>query len=189
VTRAAGRLLVAAPTLLDPNFSRTVVFVVEHTPDGALGVVLNRPTDRDVGDYFSRWAPLAVTPPVLFEGGPVQSEGALVAFGRIAAPAPGPTGGSASWQPLLGPVGSVDLGVDPGDASPPVEAFRVFVGYAGWGPGQLDDELDAGGWLVVDAAPADLLTDAPGLLWRRVLRRQGGELAMVANQPPDPTVN
>jgi len=184
---AARRLLVAAPTLLDPNFSHTVVFIVDHTPDGALGVVLNRPTDQEVGSLFPAWAERAAEPRFLFAGGPVQTEGALVALGRVAEGDGAVESGA--WQPLLGNVGSLDLGVSPLDVGPSVDGFRAFAGYAGWGPGQLDDELDAGGWFVVDAQAADLLTVAPERLWRRVLRRQGGELAMAANQPADPTVN
>ena len=180
MTSAARRLLVAAPTLLDPNFSHTVVFVVEHTAEGALGVVLNRPTAQPVDEVLSRWAPLAAPPARLFVGGPVQADDALVALGRAAPgtqPVAGPVDESGTWQPLLGAVGSMDLGGAPEDARPAVEAIRAFVGYAGWGPGQLDAEVD------------DLLTDAPDRLWRRVLRRQGGALAMAANQPADPTVN
>jgi len=191
MTSAARRLLVATPTLLDANFNRTVVFMLEHVPDGALGVVLNRPGDDDVDELFPEWSGLAASPTRLFVGGPVQSDEALVAFGRLATPGPvgAPIAESSEWQPLLGPVGSLDLGIAPGDTVPRVDAFRAFNGYAGWGPGQLDDELEAGGWVVVDAEPADLLTEEPAHLWRRVLRRQGGDLAMMANRPWDPTVN
>lgn len=188
MSSTARRLLVAAPTMLDPNFAHSVVFMVEHTPDGALGVVLNRVTDQPLDEVFSRWATVAAPPAVVFEGGPVQWEGALVALGRVATPAA--VEATDHWQPLLGPVGSVDLGVSPGDQLfGELVAVRVFTGYAGWAAGQLDGELEAGGWLVLDAEPDDLLTDAPDRLWRRVLRRQGGDLAMAANQPPDPTVN
>ncbi len=182
----ARRLLVAAPSLLDPNFARTVVFIVDHTPDGALGVVLNRPTDQSVAGLFPAWAERAADPQFLFFGGPVQPEDALVALGRVASGDPAVESGA--WQPLLGDVGSLDLGVSPLDVGPTIDGFRAFAGYAGWGPGQLDDELDGGGWFVVEAQAGDLLTVAPERLCR-VLRRQGGELAMAANQPPDPTVN
>ena len=161
--------------------------MVEHTADGALGVVLNRPSEREIAPLFPSWAARAAHPGVVFVGGPVQSDDAIVALGRVASPATADASGG--WQPLLGPVGSLDLGVSPDDMVPTVDACRIFAGYAGWGAGQLDDELDVGGWHVVDAEPADLLTEAPGALWRRVLRRQGGELAMAANRPLDPTVN
>ena len=189
MTRAAARrLLVAAPELVDPNFARTVVFVVEHGPDGALGVVLNRPTDTDVGAVLPEWQPLACAPSRVFVGGPVSTGDAVIGLARAAVGAdlePSTEG----WQRLLGRVGTVDLGADPLAASPPLDAARVFAGYAGWGPGQLDAELLHGGWHVLDATPDDLLTDAPELLWRDVLRRQGGDLAMAANHPADPSAN
>jgi len=183
MSSAARRLLVATPTLLDPNFSRTVVFVIEHTPDAAFGVVLNRPSDAALPE----WSDLVTEPRVAFVGGPVQSHEAVIGLGR------GPAGREDEegdgWFPLLGTVGTVDLGRTPREVLPSIEAVRVFAGYAAWGPGQLDDELAHQGWFVVDAVPDDLLTGEPGSLWRRVLRRQGGELAMVANFPADPTSN
>lgn len=190
-TSTARRLLVAAPTLLDPNFARTIVFMVEHTRDGALGIVLNRPSETGLDDILPEWRGVAAVPALVFVGGPVQLGEAVIGLGRVAA-VPEPRAGtdaSEGWTPLLGRVGTVDLGMAPDDAQPSMEAVRVFAGYAGWGPEQLDGELAQGGWFVVDADPADLLTPAPDELWRRVLRRQGGELAMAANHPGDPTVN
>ena len=177
------RLLVAAPELLEPNFARTVVFMVDHTPEGALGIVLNRPTQRRVDDVIPEWAPLVSAPAVVFVGGPVSLGEAVVGIGRATGSEP------EGWTALLGPVGTLDLAADPLEVSATVDEVRVFAGYAGWGPGQLDDELDLGGWHVVDARASDLLTTDPSILWRSVLRRQGGELAMAANSPPDPAVN
>jgi len=184
----ARRLLVAAPELSDPNFARTVVFMVEHSPDGALGVVLNRPTATNVDTVLPAWSPFTCAPDRVFVGGPVATDDAVIGLARAAAGAD-LAASSEGWQRLLGPIGTVDLGADPVALSPPVDAVRVFAGYAGWGPGQLDAELLQGGWHVVDAAPDDLLTEVPELLWRDVLRRQGGDLAMAANHPADPSVN
>jgi putative transcriptional regulator len=181
---AARRLLVAAPSMLDPNFARTVVFIVEHTADGALGIVLNRPSGTGVDDVLPGWQPLVTAPPVVFVGGPVQVGEAMIGLGRLAH-----ADALDGWEPLLGRVGTVDLGGDPHDLAARIDAVRAFAGYAGWGPDQLDRELGDGGWYVVDAEPDDLVTAAPGELWRRVLRRQGGDLAMAANHPLDPTVN
>ena len=183
----ARRLLVASPTLLDPNFARAIVFMVEHTDDGALGIVLNRPSETGVDDILPDWRLVAAAPPLVFVGGPVQLGEAVIGLGRVGA-AEG-ADSSGGWEPLLGRVGTVDLGASPDDVSPRMEAVRIFAGYAGWGPEQLDGELALGGWFVVDADPSDLLTPAPDALWRRVLRRQGGELAMAANHPGDPRVN
>lgn len=176
----ARRLLVSVPTLPDPNFFRSVVFVIEHTHDGALGVVLNQPTETRVDAVLEAWAPYAAAPAVAFVGGPVQQHEAVIGFARVADLDPGD---GEAWQPLLGRVGTVDLGRDPLDARGDLEAVRVFAGYSGWGPGQLEGELEAGGWFVVDALPDDLLTSDPAGLWRTVLRRQRGDLAVAANYP------
>jgi putative transcriptional regulator len=176
----ARRLLVSVPTLADPNFFRSVVFVIEHTDDGALGIVLNQPTETRVDEVLEAWAPYAAAPGVAFVGGPVQQYEAVIGLARVASLDPGDGG---AWQPLLGRVGTVDLGRDPLDARPDLEAVRLFAGYSGWGPSQLESELDAGGWFVVDALPDDLLTPNPAELWRTVLRRQGGDVAVAANYP------
>jgi putative transcriptional regulator len=178
MTSTARRLLVSVPTLGDPNFFRSVVFMIEHTDDGALGVVLNRPTDSRVEDLLDAWAPYAAPPAVAFVGGPVQSHEAVIGLARVRQ-----IDASDAWQPLLGPVGTVDLARDPIDAHPAIDAVRLFAGYSGWGPGQLEQELEVGGWFVVDARPDDLLTADPSNLWRTVLRRQGGDVAAAANYP------
>jgi len=185
MSTTARRLLVATPMLLDPNFFRTVVFMIEHTDEAALGVVINRPSDATLDDAVPEWSALAAEPPVAFVGGPVQPHEAVIGLGRSR------TGGEPAdgWYPLLGSVGTVDLGRSPADVRPEVELVRVFAGYAAWGPGQLDSELSQHGWYVVDAEVDDLLTSEPDSLWRRVLRRQGGDLAIAANFPIDPTSN
>jgi putative transcriptional regulator len=177
-------LLVSVPTLLDPNFFRSVVFVIEHTTDGAIGLVLNRPTEAELTSAVPDWASIAAAPAVAFIGGPVQQDDAVIGLARVARP-----GESAGWQSLLGPVGAIDLGRAPFDVRDDIEVVRVFAGYSGWGPGQLDDEIAAGGWFVVDADPDDLLTRDPVTLWRRVLRREGGNLAVSANYPLDLDTN
>jgi putative transcriptional regulator len=178
----ARRLLVSVPTLHDPNFFRSVVFMIEHTEEGALGVVLNQPSetriDAALDPPLDAWAPLAAPPAVAFIGGPVQQHDALIGFARVTS-----VDVTDEWQPLLGRIGTVDLGRDPRDARADLEAVRIFAGYSGWGPSQLEGELEAGGWHVLDALPDDLLTSDPANLWRAVLRRQGGDLAVAANYP------
>ncbi len=178
-----GKLLVATPALIDPNFFRSVVLMLEHTDDGALGVVLNRPTDSTLDEPLPAWAPHAAEPAVVFVGGPVQPESAI----GLALTSPGdePDG----FAPLLGGVGTVDLGRAPDDVHPRAERLRVFAGYSGWGPGQLERELDQGSWFVVDGEPEDLWSRRPSDLWRDVLRRQRGNLALFADCPADPTTN
>jgi putative transcriptional regulator len=178
-----GRLLVATPNLSDPNFDRTVILLLEHGEEGALGVVLNRPSDLDLAEPLPEWARAAALPSVVFIGGPVAPT-AAVCLARV-----GACGGAPWWEQLLGPVGTLDLDADPDEAIPRLDEIRVFAGYAGWGPGQLEGEIAAGGWFVVDADAADPLSPAPENLWSTVLRRQRGTLALFAAYPPDPTMN
>ena len=158
--------------------------MVEHSAEGALGIVLNRPSDAALDVAVPEWASLAAPPAVAFVGGPVQVREAVIGLARVDR-----VEASDAWQPLLGRVGTLDLGRSPDGAQPDVEAVRVFAGYAGWGSGQLDAELREEAWFVVDAQPDDLLTSDPATLWRRVLRRQRGPLAAVANFPDDPISN
>lgn len=179
----AGRLLVATPGLADPNFRRTVVLVLRHDDEGALGVVLNRPLPVPTGEALPSWHD-AVTPPAsLFQGGPVGLDGALGIATVV------PSAEDARVDRLAGPFGLVDLDADPADGLPGVTGVRVFVGYAGWSADQLEGEVAAGDWYVLDAQPGDVTTPEPELLWRRVLRRQGGTLAIVSTYPEDPSLN
>ncbi len=178
-----GRLLVATPTVGDPNFAGTVVLMLEHSEDGAVGVVLNRPSDIDVAEHLPGWTEVVVSPPVVFLGGPVSPNAALC-LARVDGDHAG-----GGWDPLLGQVGTVDLSADPDQAVPGVAAVRIFAGYAGWAPRQLEAEIADGGWFVVDADPGDALSPLPEGLWREVLRRQPGTVSLFADYPPDPSVN
>ena len=176
----AGRLLVAVPGMLDPNFARTVVFMVEHTPEAAVGLVLNRPTQADLLDHLPGWWSAAVVPKVVFVGGPVGEGGGIgLARGIGSAPLEG-------WPEVLG-VRAVDLASEP-DSDSGLEA-RVFTGYSGWGPGQLESELSSNGWFVVDAVADDVFTPTPEQLWEEVLRRAGGRYALFSTYPADPRMN
>jgi len=177
-----GRLLVATPPLVDPNFDRTVVLVLEHGPeDGAIGIVLNRPTGIDLDDALPDWVRLASEPAVVFGGGPVAPD-AVIALARADGTDP-----FDGWVQVLDDLGTVDVGRDP--AALKLEELRVFTGYAGWGPGQLEGEIEKGAWFVVRATPADAFAPDPDDLWRAVLRRQRGRLAMFAHCPEDASVN
>jgi putative transcriptional regulator len=176
----AGRLLVASPELLDPNFARAVVLLMEHDESGAIGIVLNRPTDADVLDHLPAWHTAAVNPRVVFVGGPVGEGGGIgLARGDGGVPLEG-------WASVLG-VRAVDLGDDP-DIDAPLEA-RVFVGYSGWGPGQLESEIATGSWLVVSGSQEDAFTHDPASLWSEVLERSGGRNALLSTYPIDPRLN
>ncbi|HTY71861.1 MAG TPA: YqgE/AlgH family protein [Actinomycetes bacterium] len=180
----AGHLLVATPLLDDPHFRRTVVLLLEHGEDGAVGVVLNRPTEVPLAEVLGPWDGF-VGSPVLWYGGPVAVDSALA----LACPEPGvsePTG----FRPVSARgLGLVDLDQDPALVRAELAAVRVYAGYSGWGAGQLEDEVAEGSWYVVDALPGDAFTDDPDQLWRLVLRRQGGDLALMATFPDDPEMN
>jgi putative transcriptional regulator len=180
-----GRLLVATPPLEDGNFDRTVIYMLEHHGDGALGVVINRPTEESLAEPLERWADLQANPPQVFEGGPVEPD-ALIALALSNTPLSDATD---ELSPVSGRVASADLSADPAFVGGVVSAVRVFRGYAGWGPGQLEGEIEAGAWLVLDALPDDVFASEPGSLWRQVLRRQGGRLAWLATAPDDLSAN
>jgi putative transcriptional regulator len=180
VDSTRGQLLIAGPTLSDPNFFRTVVLIVEHSDEGALGLVLNRPSKTTVGEAVSDLESLLDVDDPLFIGGPVQPSAlivlaefddaelaALIAFDDVGVLA----GGTSE-----GPGGGVRRG-------------RAFVGHAGWGPGQLDSELERGDWILEPARHEDAFSEAPGQLWPAVLTRKGGSYALVARMPTDPSVN
>ena len=183
-----GRLLVATPMLGDPNFDRTVVLLIEHGPEGALGVVLNRPGTTEVGEARPQWRDLAAEPAVLFSGGPVQVD-ALIGLGEVTDGAGLLTAAGDAWRPVVGSVGTVNLGQRPDDGDGPLHRVRLFAGYAGWDAGQLEGEIKARAWFVVEAQPEDALTADPGELWSTVLRRQRGDLRLLARYPTNPTQN
>jgi putative transcriptional regulator len=179
-----GSLLVATPALRDPSFERSVVLMVAHEPGGAMGVVINRATEVPVSEVLGDWGGLAHHPSVLFEGGPVQPDSAIcVARAR---PGAEPLTG---FQPFFGGLGTVDLETEPAQLRDCFDGVRVFAGYAGWSPGQLETEIDAGSWFTFEALPGDPFMASPDDLWSLVLRRQGGLIAAVASYPPDPTLN
>jgi len=180
-----GRLLVAAPALREPTFHRTVILLLDHGPNGALGVVLNRPSTVEVGVVLPEWHAHVTEPPVLFLGGPVGQDTAM----GIAVLAAGASG-SPDVDAMIGPFGLVDLDAVPETVESRVRGVRVFAGYAGWSPGQLAAEFAEGAWACVPGLPGDVLSQMAGpRLWRAVMGRQTGRLAVLATAPADPTVN
>lgn len=169
-----GKLLVASPSMAD-YFHRTVILTVEHSEQGAFGLVLNRPSETTVGEVAPELAELIGEEHVIHVGGPVQPN-AVTAVGEHPDP-------SEATKLIVGGVGMVDL-----DDPPELARVRIFAGYAGWAAGQLDDELEREAWIVEEAHPDDpFFTD--GDLWSRVLARKGGEYTLLARMPPDPSVN
>jgi putative transcriptional regulator len=175
---------VASPALGDDNFHRTVVLVLEHGAEGAVGVVLNRPSHTQLEQIAAPLAPLAAAPGLVHVGGPVAPS-AAICLGRMREGAEGP---GASH--LFGRVASVDLDVPPEQLSGLVDEIRLFAGYAGWGAGQLDAEMDQGAWFAVKRTDDDALSPEPTGLWRAVLRRQRRQsLAILASYPDDLSTN
>ena len=184
--RLTGRLLIASPSLEDPNFSRTVVLMLAHTEEGALGVILNRPSPAHISEILPQWKALAGEPAQVFRGGPVSINSAIC-LGM-----PTPTGLvdlPDGVEPTVAGLVSVDLERDPDDVASALVGLRVYSGYAGWDEGQLEGELEAGGWISAEPLPHELLTEFPDELWATVLRRLGGLRSAYVNAPPRLSMN
>ena len=182
-----GSLLVAMPGLTDPTFSGTVVYVLDHSDTGTIGVVLGRPSEVRIGDVLPGWSDHAVEPGVFHVGGPCETDTALCLATRRGN---GPLDPDSGLRQVTGRVHLVDLDSDPDELDGEIEGLRVFAGYAGWSAGQLAGELSAGAWACVAGDPADVLAAAAGPeLWRAVLRRQSGRLAVLSTTPADPSAN
>ena len=176
-----GNLLIAGPALLDPNFWRTVVLVVEHSEEGAFGLVLNRPSETRVGEAVPELGELVDTDETLFIGGPVQPS-AVIVLGHFEDP------GDAALL-AFDAVGVLAGGSSLEELSVGLRSGRAFVGHAGWGPGQLDEELERGDWIIEPARLADAFCPAPDELWSAALARKGGRYTLLARMPPNPSLN
>jgi putative transcriptional regulator len=179
-----GSLLVAMPALADPTFAGTVVYVLDHSDTGTIGVVLGRPSAVEIRDVLPGWCDLAVEPGVFHVGGPCETDTALcLATSDDVVPGGG-------LRRVAGPVHLVDLDAEPSQLADRLTGLRVFAGYAGWSPGQLASEIAEGAWACVPGRPEDVLSRAAGPdLWRSVLGRQTGRLAVLSTAPADPTAN
>src|SRR5579875_3756453 len=164
-----GQLLIAGPTLLDPNFWRTVVLIVEHTEEGALGLVLNRPSEATVADTVPELNELLDGDDVVYVGGPVSAS-SIIVLARFEDP-------HEAALLAFGDVGVLGSGFATEDPTAGVREARAFLGHAGWGPGQLDGELERGDWILEPARLQDAFSEAPEQLWSAVLTRKGGSYA------------
>jgi len=175
-----GRLLISSGGLFDPNFRHTVVLIGEHNAEGALGVVLNRRLNVTVAEALPALSDLVPGGEPLFQGGPVQPGGAVL-LAELARP-------ELADILVFGSIGFLT-----GDVSEDIRAdvlrARIFVGYSGWGPGQLEAELASDSWIVEPARDIDVFTEAPDLLWSRVLERKGPEYRRLSRMPYDPSMN
>jgi putative transcriptional regulator len=175
-----GKLLIASPALADPNFERAVVLITEHGDDGAMGIVLNRPSESEVAAVIPELEAIAGPEPI-FVGGPVQPE-ALVVLGEFSNP------DKAAWI-VVAEVGLVSAQAELEELPEAVRRGRVYAGFSGWAPGQLEDEIDEESWIIEAPLPRELFPENPDTLWSDVLARMGGEYALVARMPEDPSLN
>jgi putative transcriptional regulator len=175
-----GQLLVASPALVDPNFARSVVFITEHNEEGAMGIVLDRPSDTAVETVVPQLTEIAGGEPV-YVGGPVQPE-AIVLLAEFSDPE------AAAWV-IAADVGLASADVDLEELAAAVRRGRVYAGYSGWGPGQLEAEMEIDSWIVEPPLPKELFPDDPMTLWSDVLARKGGQYALIARMPSDPSQN
>ncbi|MFI5008912.1 MAG: YqgE/AlgH family protein [Solirubrobacterales bacterium] len=177
----SGQLLLAAPTLLDPNFSRAVILIGAHSEDGAMGVILNRPSQVTVGEAVPQLEPAVDDDDTVYLGGPVQPD-SIVLLGEFMDPSP-------AGLLVLGRIGfpAPEAGIE--ELAAATARRRVYAGYAGWSEGQLDSELEQGDWIAQPALPDDVFTEDPDELWSTVMARKGGAYALLARMPLDPSVN
>jgi putative transcriptional regulator len=176
-----GQLLVGSPRLHDPNFRRSVILVAAHGNDGALGVVLNRPSSIAVAEAAPVLADLVEEGDVVYAGGPVQPSAVLVVVEV--------DDRDVLAESIVGDVGLMRDDAEVADVADVARRVRVFAGYAGWGAGQLEAELESLDWIVEDAEPDDVFAPADADLWASVLRRKGREFRLVATMPLDPGLN
>jgi putative transcriptional regulator len=177
----AGQLLLASPALEDPNFRRTVVLIGVHNAEGAMGVVLNRPSGVTVGEAVPQLEPAVSEQELVFVGGPVQPR-SVVLLAEFLDPAP-------AGLLVLGRIGFPARDADLSQLGAVTARRRVFAGFAGWGEGQLDAEVEHGDWIADAALPEDVFTEVPAELWSAILTRKGGGYALIARMPPDPSLN
>jgi putative transcriptional regulator len=175
-----GKLLVASPALIDPNFRRSVVLVTEHSDDGAVGLVLTRPSSTSVSDAVPQLEGLVEGDASVYLGGPVEPS-AVVVLAEFEDP-------SQAARIVFDNVGFLPAQPDPDGGRVATRRARVFAGYAGWAPDQLEAELALSSWIVEPPERDDVFSDAAGL-WSAVLRRKGGQFAIIALMPPDPSLN
>jgi putative transcriptional regulator len=174
-----GKLIVSSPSLLDPNFRKTVVLIAHHDEEGALGLVLSRPSDVPAVEAVPVLDGLPGADDPVFVGGPVQPDAFMVLaeFDDV----------EQAAAPIMDGVGFMPADAEPADL--PIRRLRLFAGYSGWGSGQLEDELAENSWIVVDAVAEDAFANDPDELWRTVLQRKGGVFSLMENMPFDPTLN
>jgi putative transcriptional regulator len=181
-TSLKGQLLLDNGRLGGSFFHRTVLLICQHDPEGAFGLVLNRPTGQKVGDALTSNLPDAFKTNDLFLGGPVQPQALSYLHSDTYLP-------DANVMPNLNLDHSIDELIELADSFSSTQRVKVFAGYAGWSPGQLDDEMKRNTWLTHPAS-LDLVFDTPaGDLWPLILKKKGWKYRLIAQQPEDLSAN
>ncbi len=179
-----GVFLIATPALRDPNFCQTVILLCEHGPEGALGIVLNRPTEMNIAEVLPHMPVLEGQAHRVFTGGPVQKDSLLVLYHL-----------NEEVENTQAVIEGVYLGGNTDtlkrilEVPAEEESFRAFMGYSGWGPGQLEQEMQSGSWLIMPAKPQFVFEHSPSGLWAEVLQTFGEDYSMYAHMPIDPSLN
>ena len=181
LTPRRGLFLIASPALRDPNFVRTVVLLIDHNSNGSLGLIVNRRTDLSIDDVFG--SDLEIDRKIHF-GGPVESN-RLFVLHRHSDPPPD------SHEVCTGVHFGGDLDSISAEArsrSDP-DAFRGYLGCAGWGEGQLEQELSHDSWILLPATADRVFDPDPEGLWSHLLSEMGGDYLLYSMMPPDPDLN
>ena len=179
-----GIFLVASPALRDPNFRQTVVLLCEHNADGALGFVVNRPTAMSLSEVLPQVPIMEAQKHLLYSGGPVQTNQVMLLY-RVHEP---PEGSHSVLDDVClgGDFETLNRMLTQSESE---ERFRAFAGYSGWGPGQLENEMQVGSWITIPADPASVFDRDPAVLWAEILRSLGEPFHLYAEMPADPTLN
>lgn len=173
----SGHLLIATPIINGPPFHRSVIYIGEHDASGALGVILNSPSHLTVNEVLPQLAHLASDPPVVHFGGPVQTDAAMVLV-------------QSEAQEFAMGTTFPDIGlVNPSTPPPDTAKLRVYAGFSGWGPDQLEEEMATGSWWRTIARREDLFASGEVDLWANAVRRIGGRTALYLTYPDDPDMN
>lgn len=180
----SGELLASATGLGAGFFNQAIILLLDCDDDGALGVAINKISAMQLDDVLPQWVPLASPPGDLFAGGPVSPNGAIC-LAKVANPREEPPG----WRRIVRDIGLLHLDTPVELAAGAFSDLRIFAGYSGWAAGQLEAELEKGWWLRLSARDDDIFTGEPAGLWRRVLRRQGGEVGLLSTWVAQPEFN
>jgi putative transcriptional regulator len=177
-----GQLLLDSGQLRGSFFQRTVVLICQHDAEGAFGLVLNRATGNNVGEMIVADLPDTLKACPLYLGGPVQPSALSFLHSDTFLP-------EANVMPNLSLGHSLDSLMELGESLSPTRKLKMFAGYAGWSPGQLEDEMKRKAWLTHPASLELVFDAAPEQLWQDILVKKGWQYKLLAQSPEDLSQN